>query len=288
MQTWLKSTHSIENQKLAIFTGEGAYHGSTKPKPANSAERTIREPVPEARPSTLERYVREGATEIRSFEAHFPNRFKIVDQLGIPDQETIRTDGVTFCWCPFKEAQREAGPLTKNVLNRMERHLTGRKRFIYIDSKIQYFEPGDLPVDSELWHVDGSIAIKDERVQRLGASILHDMRARVEGSDLPTYLACQSSDHCATGLLDQPLRLTLPELIPNFHGFDVAVRAEPITEILHPPGAIVAYDGLSMHRAKRAIRRGWRLWLRCTETDVEIHPSVSIIECYGTVFRPIR
>lgn len=287
MTTWRKSMHTIESQKVADFTGEGAYHGSTKPKPA-TAPRPRTDIVPEGRPVTIERYTREGTSTIGSFDAVFPNRLRIVEQLNVPAQERIRDDGVTFCWCPFEEAERVAGPITRNVLRGMKGHLSGKKRFVYIDSKIQYFEPGDLPVDSCLWHVDGTIAIRDERVQRFGVPVLHDMCARLEGVDMPTYLAYQSSDHCATGFLDRPLRLRIPELIPNFNAFDALVRAERTCEILHPAGAIIAYDGLTMHRATSASSSGWRLWIRCTETDIEIHPSASVIECYGTVFRPRR
>ncbi|HYD93255.1 MAG TPA: hypothetical protein VEB18_02250 [Candidatus Paceibacterota bacterium] len=287
MTTWQRTPHSVDTQKVETFTGEGAYHGSTKQKPPGAPQPPLAT-VPEARPTTLERYVEEGRTTIESFTARFPNRLRLVEQLTVPTQEEVRDDGVTFCWCPFEEALRVAGPLTRDVLNRMLRGLTYRKRYIYIDSKIQYFEPGDLPVDSCLRHVDGSIAVRDERVLRFGASVLHDMRARLEDKDPPQYLAYQSSDHCATGFLNAGLRLRMPELIPNFNDFDAAVREQGLPELSHPAGAILAYDGLTVHWATPARSAGWRLWIRCTETDVEIKPSASIIECYGTVFRPAR
>ena len=47
------------------------------------------------------------------------------------------------------------------VLDEMEHHLDGGKRHVYIDAKIQYFEAGDLPVDSQHWHVDGSIVARE-------------------------------------------------------------------------------------------------------------------------------
>lgn len=289
MTTWLKGSHTIGTQKVEEFTGEGAYHGSTKQqqKPAEPA-RPKREPVPEATPTTLERYLQEGKTAIDSFDAHFPNKLCLATALPAPSQEEVRDDGVTFCWCPFEEAIRLAGPLTQKVLERMRPSLSRTKRFAYIDSKIQYFEPGDLPVDSCLRHVDGSIAVKDERVLGFGSTILHDMRARLENGNPPRYLAYQSSDHCATGFLDQPFTLRMPELIPNFNSFDEAVKALGLSEVFHPAGAILSYDGLTVHWATPAASAGWRLWVRCSETDVEIIPSESIIECYGTVFRPRR
>lgn len=285
MTTWLSRPHTIDAQKVERFTGEGAYHGSTKQKPP-AAIRPPDEVVSEARPTTLERYVREGRTTIESFDAYFANPLRLVKQCAVPTQEQVRTDGVTFCWCPFDEALRIAGPLTRSVLQGMQAGLTGAKRYTYIDSKIQYFEPGDLPVDSCLRHVDGTIAVRDERVLGFGASVLHDMRARLEHEDPPRYLAYQSSDHCATGFLDQPLQLRMPELIPNFDEFDRMVRASGLPEVTHQPGAILAYDGRTVHFATPALSAGWRLWIRCTETDVKITPSASIIECYGTVFRP--
>ncbi|MBI3632721.1 MAG: hypothetical protein HY226_00355 [Candidatus Vogelbacteria bacterium] len=284
MQTWIKKIHTIESQKREMFTGEGAYHGSTKQKP-KSQDKPLVEVVSEARPTTLEQYIQTGNKTIQSFDAKFPNRYRLVEQLAVPSQEAVRDDGVTFCWCPFEEALREAGPVTREVLTGMQEYLSGKKRHVYIDSKIQYFEPGDLPVDSKLWHVDGSIAVRDDRVKQLGASILHDMRARFEHESPPVYMAYQSSGHCATQFLDQPLSLRLPELIPSFDQLDAQVSSLHLNAIEHPAGAIVSFDGLSLHRAVHAATFGWRLWIRCTETDVEIHPNESILECYGTVFQ---
>jgi hypothetical protein len=287
MTTWHSRAHSIETQKVEEFTGEGAYHGSTKQKPPG-APRPRTEVVPESRPTTLERYVEQGITTIESFDAVFPNRFHLVEQLDVPTQEQVQADGVTFCWCPFEEALRYAGPLTAEVLEGMRAGLTNGKRYIYIDSKIQHFEPGDLPVDSSLWHPDGTIAVRDPRVLPFGVEVLHDMRARLENDDPPRYMAYQSSGNCKTGFADRPLRLRIPELIPDFKAFDAVVRTSGVSEFPHPAGAILGYDGLSLHLATHATEPGWRLWIRCTETDVEIIPSASVIECYGTVFRPRR
>ncbi len=287
MTTWSRKPHSIGTQKVEEFTGEGAYHGSTKQKPVTAPLPRV-ETVAESRPTTLELRVRQESSEIQTFDAYFPNAFRVIEQHPVPTQEQVRDDGVTFCWCPFEKALTLAGPLTRSVLNGMRPGLSGRKRHVYIDSKIQHFEPGDLPVDSCLRHVDGTIAVRDERVRPFGASVLHDMRARLEGHDPPTYMAYQSSDHCATGFLAEPLRLRMPELIPNFEDFDGMVRKGEVREIAHPAGAIVAYDGLTVHWATPATSSGWRLWIRCTETDVEIVPSASVIDCYGTVFRPQR
>ena len=52
-----------------------------------------------------------------------------------------------------------------------------------------------------------------------------------------------------------------------------------------PAAAIVRFDGLSLHRATEASEPGWRLWIRCVETDREVRLDRAIIECYGTVFR---
>jgi hypothetical protein len=285
MTTLLNNVHTIETQRVEDFTGEGAYHGSTKQKPPGPV-RPLNEIVSEERPTTLERYLEQNRTAISSFGATFPNSLRLVTQLEIPSQDQVRDDGVTFCWCPFEEAFSLAGPLTRSVLTGMRSGLSGGKSNIYIDSKIQYFEPGDLPVDSCLRHIDGSIAVRDERVLGFGVSVLHDMRARLDHDNPPKYMAYQSSGHCATGFLDRPLRLVIPELIPDFNDFDARVRAMKVPEVEHTAGAILAYDGLTVHWATPATSAGWRLWIRCTETDVTITPSASIIDCYGTVFRP--
>lgn len=285
MKTWQRREHTVATQKVAGFTGEGAYHGSTKSK-SPTAPRPVVEVVSEARPTTLERLLERGSTTIEMFEARFPNRLQVIEQLDVPSQKQVRNDGVTFCWCPFDEALREAGPVTRSVLRAMSRGLSGKKRFVYIDSKIQYFEFGDFPVDSCLWHVDGSIAVRDARAQKFGVSVLHDMRARLENGDPPTYMAYQSSNHCATRFIVGHRQVRMPELIQNFNEFDTLVGAQGVSVIAHPAGAVVSYDGLTLHRAASSHSSGWRLWVRCTETDVEIHPNEAVIDCYNTVFRP--
>jgi hypothetical protein len=63
------------------------------------------------------------------------------------------------------------------------------------------------------------------------------------------------------------------------------VRALAPPEVAQPPATIVGFDGLSLHRAVPAARAGWRLWIRCIETDREIVPDASMIACYGKVYR---
>ena len=80
----------------------------------------------------------------------------------------------------------------------------------------------------------------------------------------------------------------MPALIPNFDGLDQMVRAQDPASVAQPAGAIIRFDGLSLHRAVAASEAGWRLWIRCVETDREVHVGPNIIECYGTVFRTGR
>jgi hypothetical protein len=102
----------------------------------------------------------------------------------------------------------------------------------------------------------------------------------------PRYLAYQSSDHCATLFATSPVTMTLPELVPNFDGLDAHIRALSPPIVAQPASSSVRTDGLSLHRAQAASGAGWRLWVRCVETDREVLLDSSIIECYGTVFRP--
>lgn len=193
---------------------------------------------------------------------------------------------MTFCWCPIDDAIREAGPWTRRVLEAMRARLRGGKRHVYIDSKIQFFAAGDVPVDSRHWHLDGSIAVRDERARQLGHALLHDMRARFDAPDeSPQYLSYQSSTHCATQFAAAPVALALPELIPDFDELDRRVRALDPPVLAQPPGSIVRFDGLSLHRAVAASAPGWRLWIRCVETDRVVVPDASIIACYGKVYR---
>ena len=285
--THLKQERRHETQEIAPFTGEGAYHGSTKkraPRPASASPPAV---VDEMRPSTLDAYPLDGSRPIAEFEATFPNLYAVERILPIPTQEEIREDGVTLCWCPIDEALEVAGPLTRRVLEAMKALLVGDKRFAYVDSKIQYFELGDVPVDSQHWHVDGSIVARGPAVEALGHNLLHDMKARLtSGVVPPRYLAYQSSEHCATLFATSPITLPLPELIPDFDVLDAAIRTLDPPVVEQPPSSIVRTDGLSLHRARAAVGAGWRLWIRCVETDREVELDSSIIECYGTVFRP--
>ena len=286
MNTYLRRARSVATQQVARFTGEGAYHGSTRPRPPPVGEAADLPEVAEMRPVSLDRYSATERRGIDTFTARFPNRHETLAALPVPTQEEIMGDAVTFCWCPIDEAIREAGPLTMAVLEEMRRHVSGRKRYVYIDSKIQYFRPGDVPVDSQHWHVDGTIVARDRRVRSLGHALLHDMRARLEGpSEPPTYLSYQSSEHCATLFATEFVSLTLPELIPNFDELDRQVRALAPRSAPQPAAAIVRCDGRSLHRAVAAHGEGWRLWVRCAETDRRVELTSSIIECYGLVYR---
>jgi len=285
MKTYLRQARSIATQEVARFTGEGAYHGSTRPRPAPVREADDPPEVAEMRPLSLDNYSETERRDIETFTARFPNHHETLSALPIPTQAAIMADGVSFCWCPIDEAVREAGPLTRSVLEAMQRHVSGRKRYVYIDSKIQYFRPGDVPVDSQHWHVDGTIVARDRRVRSLGHALLHDMRARLEGpAEPPTYLSYQSSEHCATLFATAPVSLTLPELIPNFDDLDRQVRALDPPSAPQPAAAIVRFDGRSLHRAVAARGAGWRLWVRCAETDRRVELTSSIIECYGMVY----
>ncbi|MEZ4447276.1 MAG: hypothetical protein R3B72_49810 [Polyangiaceae bacterium] len=202
--TYLKAEHSIETQEVVPFTGEGAYHGSTDKRPKAAAPRAPQVVADDTRPTTIDSYSPDAPREIANFEAKFTNLYKVERKLPLLTQEEIRTDGVTFCWCPLEEAITLAGPATLRVLKAMRELLVGDKRYVYVDSKIQYFEPGDVPVDSQHWHVDGSIVARGPTVEALGHNLLHDMRARLQGTASPRYLAYQSSDHCATLFVTSP------------------------------------------------------------------------------------
>jgi len=281
---YLRKQQTVASQQVAPFTGEGAYHGSTKRREAKKAAPQV--VVDEMAPTSLDKYRGNTSRPIDRFEGTFVNFYRIEDRLPVPSQEQIRLDGTTLCWCPMNVALEVAGPVTRLVLEACQRLLVGDKRYVYVDSKIQYFEPGDVPVDSQHWHVDGSIVARGETVESLGYSLLHDMRARLTGSaSSPRYLAYQSSLHCATLFATSPVTLVLPELIPNFDGLDKAVRKLAPRCEPHPAGAIVRTDGLSLHRAQAASGAGWRLWVRCVETDRKVELNRSIINCYGTVFR---
>src|SRR5262249_18507436 len=127
---------TIATQKVVPFTGEGAYHGSTKPRASAPAPHPL-PVVEEMRATTVERYAGNQRRSISTFDATFPSLYEHVGQLPVPMQDEIQNDGITFVWTPLGQALAEAGPLTRRVLQEMQKHLRGTKRNIYIDSKIQ-------------------------------------------------------------------------------------------------------------------------------------------------------
>jgi hypothetical protein len=285
--TSLQKPRSVGAQVVTAFTGVCAYHGSTRPRRKAASLRPQTPVVAEMRAASLDELDSGGG--IDRFDAVFPNRWATLATLPVPSQEAIQADTVSFCWCPLEQALQEAGPVTKRVLVEMREHLEGHKRYVYIDSKIQYFDRGDVPVDSQHWHVDGSITARGPAVWRLGHGVLNDMKARLLGpASPPTYLSYQSSQHCATLFAAEPVALRLPTLIPNFDELDRMVRALNPACASQPAAAIVRFDGLSLHRAVTASDSGWRLWIRCVETDRQVQLDTNIIECYDTVFRPRR
>ena len=106
--TLLRREHSEATQKIAPFTGEGAYHGSTRRR-APSRAATPPAPVDEMVPATLRDYPLDGSRPIADFEATFSNVYSVERTLEIPSQEEVRGDGVVFCWCPLEDAIAEAG-----------------------------------------------------------------------------------------------------------------------------------------------------------------------------------
>lgn len=267
MSTFIKAERTEEGQKTAIFTGEGAYHGSS------NKEREIT-------PVLADRI------DFASYKARFLNTSDVKKILPPPTQEEVKNDAVTFVWCPFEEAKKEAGPLTKKVLEEMEPLLKHNKKHIYVDSKLQYFHKGDLPVDSCLWHVDGTKVLRGEQAWSLGYTLLHNLRQKQWDGVIDHYLAYQSSEHCATEWVKGMVMVVVPELIPSFDILDRLVKEEKFKTMAQPAGSIVAFTDNSLHRAVHATDDGWRLWIRVVETDKAVKLDQNIIECYNTVFRP--
>jgi len=275
----VNTNRAEENQEVLPFAGDGAYRGANK-----SCERPIPDFEPdESKPLTLINHESISTT----FHAAFWDNARVVKQLNVPSQEDIKNEPATFVFEAFDSALKNAGPLTRSVLLEMEPLLERKKKFIYVDSKIQYFEAGDTPVDSKLWHIDGIISVRDKRATELGYPLLHDLKARMMGAaSPPKYLAYQSSTHCATQYVKGTVMVVeLPACISSFDPLDQAIENLQPPYFSQPAGSIVSFDGFSLHRAVPANASGWRLWIRCSETDREIKLSSSAQSHHGTVYR---
>ena len=102
----LRDSQARLAQQVARFTGEGAYHGSTRARPAPARDTPAPPDVDEMRATSLDRYESRDGGTIDTFVARFTNRCDTVAALPVPTQEAIMADGVTFCWCPLDEAIR--------------------------------------------------------------------------------------------------------------------------------------------------------------------------------------
>jgi hypothetical protein len=223
--------------------------------------------------------------EFEPFRAEFTNEFRVERQMRVPTEDEVRADLVTFAWALFDDALKEAGPLTKSVLLEIQPMLRRRKKHVFVDSKIQYFDHLDSPVDSLHWHVDGTPSVENEMSKALGHVLLHDMYARMKHKEPPTYFAYQSWDGCATEFLTGQIDMEIPKCIPSFAVLDEKLAGRDLNIAKHPPGAIVSFDGLSLHRAVRATKSGWRLWIRVKETDHFNSQSKQVPHFFGTTFR---
>ncbi len=269
-------------QFVSNYTGEGAYHGSTNSKPQIDLNPWG---VSETEPSTVRRCISKRS-QPESFSGLFSRKYEEVSQLQIPSQSDLSVENTNFAWKAFSQAQLESGPITQEVLSAIKPYLQQKKLYCYVDVKTQYFEKGDLAVDSNHFHIDGTVVVRGSYAERLGYPIVHDMRARFNRESIPPqYFAYQSSDHCPTCFVSKPIQLIVPELIPNFNEFDNIVRRNKPHLKNHPAGSIIHYDGQTIHAATPATKDGWRLWIRVIETDKKISASSEISQCYKSVYR---
>lgn len=265
MSNFIRFPRTETNQRTALFTGEGAYHGASNKSQPPAVEFSAPASFP-------------------SFEAYFPNICELKTQLLAPSQAEIQAETVTFVWAFWEQAVREADPLTKKVLEAMRPFLKHNKRFVYVDSKVQFFQKGDLPVDSQLWHIDGTMVLRGAPAQSQGYAMLHDLRAKQRLGITDDYLVYQSSTHCATEWVCEPLAVRMPEYIPTFDPFDTIIRQAQPSYTPQPAGAVLHFTDMSVHRAVAASESGWRLWVRVLETDKVVNIDQRVLECYNTVF----
>jgi len=92
MNTSLKQARSVAAQQVARFTGEGAYHGSARPRPAPAPAASPE--VDEMRPLSLAKYDARDDRSIDTFAARFPSRFETLTTLPVPTQDEITADRV--------------------------------------------------------------------------------------------------------------------------------------------------------------------------------------------------
>ena len=102
MNRSVKRERTPDAQQVAAFTGEGAYHGSTKTLDAPVRPAPDGPELEEVLPFTLNEYWRRKQRDFSLFEAKFSNHYEVGAQLAVPTQDEIHADAVTFCWADRK------------------------------------------------------------------------------------------------------------------------------------------------------------------------------------------
>ncbi len=153
------------------------------------------------------------------------------------------------------------------ILNEVQNHLSNSKKYIFVNTKIQFLKTGFKPVDNLSWHVDGTIQVPSEICNSLGYNELHDMYARSILKEYPKYISFVTNTNCNTEYLCDPLSLKIPKCVSSFDEINEMVNKSEMKIISQPSCQIIKYDAFSLHRAIPSKCDGWRYWLRVIESN---------------------
>ncbi|QSM01156.1 hypothetical protein SEA_NANOSMITE_132 [Mycobacterium phage Nanosmite] len=164
------------------------------------------------------------------------------------------------------------GPLIRQCLEQAP--IVGDREHILVDAKVSMLMPGWWPAIPG-WHTDGvprySVTDKTVTPANWGKPSLPLQAERHLEGYMPRYHTIHVGNDCPTEFLDGLLRL------PIDHDEDEEMYAEMTRKIngcstlrtlKAPEGQWMSWDWWNIHQATQATRRGWRLLIRVTESDM--------------------
>lgn len=188
----------------------------------------------------------------------FENQTKTTPTEIAADQDTIRHLPQFFRSTP-DYIYRLGGPIYRKILDCAP--LEGERRLISIDSRVHMLMPGFLPCIGG-WHCDDFHRPTGKQPDLFDLANKPEFQAThhaiILGADVaPTVFADESFHIPDTALQSDSVYRECHREIMRIKPSNFAAR----------PGNFVTFGSLSFHRGSIATGRGWRLFVRITESD---------------------
>lgn len=168
--------------------------------------------------------------------------------------------------------QKCEGTFLHKVCLELSKKVKLNTKYLVVDSKVQFFKKGHIPIDHDCWHLDGTIQI-NRKLSNLTFETA-DIGSRDILEKFPRFHSWISSNISSTEYMTKEFTVPVPRLLKNWRVFAEMLKSEHdiSTDMYHKhsQGEIVSYDAFTLHRAVPAVEDGYRLWVRVAETNTLI------------------